>query len=68
MKHHVLRMTRICYAQAIAACGEQFVKSRIIREIREICFNSLFLGRIRGGKLQLGAKEIAPMAQLTAES
>ena len=54
MKHHVSRMTRICYAQAIAACGEQFVKSRIIREIREICFNSLFLGRrIRGGKLPL---------------
>jgi len=41
MKHYVSRMTRISYAQATAACSEQFVKSNTIREIREIRFNSL---------------------------
>ena len=52
MKPNVLQITQICYAQAIAACGRQFVKSRIIREIRAIRLNSLFLGRIKGRKLQ----------------
>ena len=36
------RDARICCARAIAACGEQFVKSKLIRKIREIRFNSLF--------------------------
>ncbi len=53
MKLNVLHITQICYAQAIAICSEQFVKSRLICAIRAIRFNSLFLGRIRGGKVQL---------------
>jgi len=50
MKHDVLRISRICYAQAIAACGEQVVKSKAIREIR---FNSLLNRKSEDGKLQL---------------
>jgi len=42
MKQDVLRISQICCARAIAACGEQFVKLKIIRKIREIRFNSLF--------------------------
>jgi len=43
MKQDVLRISQICCARAIVVCGEQFVKFRIIRKIREIRFNSLFL-------------------------
>ena len=43
MKQDVLRISQICCARAIVAYGEQFVRFRIIRKIREIRFNSLFL-------------------------
>lgn len=52
MKHPVLRISQISYAQATAACSAQFVKSITIRIIREIRLNSLFLRCLKGGELK----------------
>ena len=35
MEQDVLRISQICCARAIVACGEQFVKSKLIRKIRK---------------------------------
>jgi len=48
MKYNVLQIAQICNAQAIAACGEQFVKSKIIREIRDIRLYSLSFRKYKG--------------------